>query len=210
MPRALFDSTITFARRNPAVTVPTSVTVLVEHTLKSLSMLKAIHAGALTTALVCLATGGLVAVRGGDEPRNASPPKAGFPAASKVAAPGVAPTLADQLRQIIKEFDHEKILGNQAAEKGKTPFERWKIQGANSPDEASYARRIVDLATTDPKDPASPDALIWVIDKPYRTDNGPFGDEVQRAVNLLVNHHADDPEVCALGPRSRQFRHSAS
>ena len=93
----------------------------------------------------------------------------------------------------------QRKLENQEAEKGKTAFEKWKIHGEKSPDETSFARRMVDLAATNPKDSASRDALIWVINKPYRSDSGTFGDEVQRAVNLLVQHHADDPEVARLG-----------
>jgi RNA polymerase sigma factor (sigma-70 family) len=199
IPRALFESSLNHARSSAAATIPTSVAALVAHTLKRLSMAKAIHAGVLLTALGCLATGGLVAVRGGDESQNVPPPQALAPAEKKAAAPVVPPSLADQFRKIVKEFDDKKNRANEEAEQGKTPFEKWKILGASSPDVTFYAHRMVDLAATNPKDPASRDALIWAIDKPYRTDNGGFGDEVQRAVNLLVQHHADDPEVARLG-----------
>ena len=41
--------------------------------------------------------------------------------------------------------------------------------------------------------------MIWVVDKPHREDSGAYGDEVARAVNLLVKHHADDAETARLG-----------
>ena len=198
VPRALADSTVNHALNRGAAAIPTSVAVLVEHTLKTLSMAKAIHAGVLFSALACAATGGLVAVRGGDAPQTAKPDAAAVPAKKAVMAAAASP-LADEFRRIVKEFDDKKNRANREAEQGKTPFEQWKIRSAKSPDEASYARRIVDLAATNPKDKASRDALIWVINKPYRSDNGTFGDEVQRAVNLLVQDHADDPEVARLG-----------
>lgn len=188
-----------YALNRAAAAIPTSVAVLVERTLKSLSMSKAIHAGVLFVALACAATGGLVVVRGGDEPQTARPEAAAIPAAKKAAAQAAASPLADQLRRIVKEFDDKRNRAMKDAEQGKTPFEQWKIRSAKLPDESSYARRIVDLAATNPKDPASRDALIWVINKPYRSDNGTFGDEVQCAVNLLVQDHADDPEVARLG-----------
>ena len=131
--------------------------------------------------------------------RTEKPQQARVPAAQNVATPVLAPSLAARFREIIKEFDDERKRASAASEKGKDQFERWKILSANNPAEAPYARRIVDLAATNPKDQASRDALIWVIDKPYRSDNGAYGDEVQRTVNLLVQHHANDPEVARLG-----------
>ena len=113
--------------------------------------------------------------------------------------PVATPSLADQFRRIVKEFDDEKKLANDEAEKGKTPFEKWKIRGEKSPDETSYARRIVDLAATNPKRSGQPRRLDLGDRQALSQRSGTFGDEVQRAVNLLVDHHADDPEVARLG-----------
>ena len=201
MPPALISSTVKRAASTTAATIPKSVAVLVEHTLKSLSVAKAIKAGALLAAMGCLATGGLVVVRGGIEPQKLRRPRqAGVPSANKAVTPAVAPSLADQFRRIVREFDDQRKLENQEAEKGKTPFERWKIHGEKSPGRGflragwwTWRRPIPRILS------AVGDALIWVIDKPYRSDNGSFGDEVQLAVNLLVQHHAEDPEVARLG-----------
>ena len=187
------------ARNTATATIPAAIAALLENTLKSLRVAKAIKGVVLLSALGCVAAVGLAAVRGSDEPQDRRTKDVQVPAANRTAAPANSNSLADQFRKIVKEFDDEKHLADREAEKGKTPFEKWKIRSEKSPDETSYARRVVDLAATYPNAPASRDALIWVMDKPYRTDGGSFGDEVQRAVNLLVDHHADDPEVARLG-----------
>ena len=64
-----------------------------------------------------------------------------------------------------------------------------------SPDQDDFARRMVELAATSPADPAARDALIWVIDKPFMKDVGRHGEHFARAVEMLLSHHVDDPEV---------------
>ena len=43
--------------------------------------------------------------------------------------------------------------------------------------EVACCRRVVDLAASSPGDPASRDALLWVINKPNKGDMGAYGDE---------------------------------
>ena len=64
---------------------------------------------------------------------------------------------------------------------------------------ADYSRRMVDLAESSPGDPATRDALLWVINKPGRGDEGPYADQFARAAALLVRHHGDDPEAVRMG-----------
>ncbi len=68
-----------------------------------------------------------------------------------------------------------------------------------TPDDVTFCRRMVDLALSSPADPASRDALIWVLNKPYRADYKEYGDEFARAAALLVRHHGDDPEAVRIG-----------
>ncbi len=68
-----------------------------------------------------------------------------------------------------------------------------------SPDDVAFSRRMVDLAASSPAEPAARDALIWVLNKGYRADAGPYGDEFARAASLLVRHHGDDPEAVRIG-----------
>ena len=64
---------------------------------------------------------------------------------------------------------------------------------------ADYSRRMVDLAESSPRDPATRDALVWVIDMSGGPDTGAYGDQFARAAALLVRHHGDDPEAVRIG-----------
>ena len=85
------------------------------------------------------------------------------------------------------------------SEKTKTQREVNEVYAKMSPDEVAFTRRMIDLATSAPKDPAARDALIWVINKPGMLDVGAYGDEFARAAALLVRHHGDDPEAVRVG-----------
>ena len=159
-------------------------------------MMKAMAAGAVLVAVGCLTTGAAILVRGGDEPSKTPEPTKAIVTAREPARPA---SLEEQFRRIVAEFDEARERAGQAASDGKTEFERWKILVKESPEEADYARRMIDLAAAHPRERASRDALIWVLDKPYRADANAYGDEFSRAVNLLVKYHADDPEVARVG-----------
>jgi len=181
-----------------AVAVPPTVLVLANHTMRSFMMTKALSVIAVAATLASLTTGAALLVRGDDGPTKA-------PTQSQAAEPTPAtpsaksPELEEQYRRIIAEFEEAKKRALQASSVGKSEYERWEILSKESPEDADYARRMIDLAAAHPKETASRDALIWVINKPYRADAGAYGDEFSRAVNLLVDHHADDPEVARLG-----------
>ncbi|MGA2705264.1 MAG: TlpA disulfide reductase family protein [Isosphaeraceae bacterium] len=113
--------------------------------------------------------------------------------------PKPAKTMAQQFASIRAEYDAAEKTASAEAEKGKSGFESWKIYGKLMPDQAVFSRRMVDLAATEPNDPAARDALLWVIDKPGMAPAGPYSDEFTRAVLLLIRHHADDPEVARVG-----------
>lgn len=113
--------------------------------------------------------------------------------------PKPAKTMAQQFAAIRAEYDAAEKTASAEAEKGKSGFESWKIYGKLMPDQAVFSRRMVDLAATEPNDPAARDALLWVIDKPGMAPAGPYSDEFTRAVLLLIRHHADDPEVARVG-----------
>ncbi len=142
---------------------------------------------AVLIGLGCL--GGGAAVFGRGEPQA--------PAAAKDEPKSKAdkPSVADQYRKILAEFEAEQKKLAEAVEAAKSEFEGWKLYGTMSPDDAAYSRRMVDLALAHPKDPASRDALVWVLNKTYRSDIGDYGDQFARAVTALVNNFADDPEA---------------
>jgi RNA polymerase sigma factor (sigma-70 family) len=196
VPGALLETTLRNAVGGASAAISPTVLALVEHTIRSLSMMKVIAAGAALVALGCLTTGAAMLVRAGDEPSKTSEPAKAMVTAREPARPA---SLEEQFRRIVAEFDEARERAGRAESEGKTEFERWKIRVKESPEESDYARRIIDLAAAHPREKASRDALIWVLDKPYRADANAYGDEFSRAVNLLVKYHADDPEVARVG-----------
>jgi thiol-disulfide isomerase/thioredoxin len=110
-----------------------------------------------------------------------------------------ASTLAERVAQVRAEFESQRDAMHAAMEKAEDEREQNAIFARMNPNEAEFARRMVELALTAPKDPASRNALVWVIDKPYMSDGGPYGDEYARAAALLVRHFGDDPEAIRVG-----------
>lgn len=108
-------------------------------------------------------------------------------------------SVAERYREIVAEYESKKKDASVASNRANSDAEQLRIYEAMMPDDSAFSRRMVDLAASSPKDPASRDALIWVIHKPYRLDVGEYGDQVGRAVRLLVDEFADDPEAARLG-----------
>jgi RNA polymerase sigma factor (sigma-70 family) len=194
VPQALLESTVKLAGSGAKHTVPPAIAALAGRAAMSLLAAKATALGAAVVAVACLA----VATRRGDDPPK-KPSAEQAPEVKAPTAPPSAPSLADQFQKIIKEYDDAKRRTHEEAEKAKTEFEQSKIYSNFWVDEAPFAKRLIDIAAEHPKDPASRDALIWVIDQPHRPENGAYSPEVSRAVNLLVEHHADDVETARLG-----------
>ena len=109
------------------------------------------------------------------------------------------PTMADRFARIKAEYRAQQDAVSHAVEKAKNQREINEIYTKMSPDEVAFTRRMVDLATSSPKDPVARDALVWVVDKPGMWKVGEYGDEFGRAAALLVRHHGDDPEAVRVG-----------
>lgn len=155
-------------------------------------MSKGFCAGAFALLVGFSASGLVVQSVGGDEPKK--------PTAEATRAQEVAkPTVADKFATIKTEFEAQKALLRDAVEKAKDEREQMRLYSEMSPDDVIFSRRMVDLALEAPKEEAARDALIWVINKPYRGDEGPYGDEFGRAAALLVRHHGDDPIAVSVG-----------
>jgi thiol-disulfide isomerase/thioredoxin len=120
---------------------------------------------------------------------------------AKPPAPAVRPrlSLAERFERIRAEYRAKQDALSQALEKAKDRREQNAVYGTMSPDEVAFSRRMVELATSSPADPAARDALVWVLNKPGRSDHGPYGDEFARAAALLVRHHGDDPDAIRVG-----------
>lgn len=189
--QALAERTSAWAAKGAAGVAPAAGAALASYVTRSVFMSRGLFTtGVVVVGLGCLGAGAAVFGRGNE-------PKPQAAAVSK-GAPGPTvekPSVADQYKKILAEFEAEQKKLSQAVEAAKTEFEGWKLYGALGPDDAAYSKRMVDLALTAPKDPAARDALVWVLNKTYRSDSGFYGDQFARAVQELVNHHADDPEA---------------
>ena len=110
-----------------------------------------------------------------------------------------AEPMADRLARIKAEYMGAQTALWAAQAKAATPLEQNQLYSKMAPDEAAYCRRMIDLALTNPTDPAARDALIWVIDKPGQFDSGAYGDEFARAGALLIRSFGDDPVAVSVG-----------
>ena len=133
----------------------------------------------------------------GQEPQPPAPQGDAARLGDKPATP--QPSLADRQAAILAEYAAQREVVRIAQEKAPTEREQRELYTKLTPDDVIYSRRMVDLALTNPTDPAARDALIWVIDKPYRADHAAYGDEFARAAALLVRHHGDDPVAIQVG-----------
>jgi hypothetical protein len=108
--------------------------------------------------------------------------------------------IAERYAQIRAEFAAQLAAYRPGANKSENP----RVQGAVAAERpidlvADFARRMVALAESSPDDPATRDALLWVINQPSMPDTGAYGDQFTRAGALLVRHHGDDPEAVRVG-----------
>lgn len=75
-------------------------------------------------------------------------------------------------------------------------------RGKPRPDLAAYASRFLELAKGSPSEPAARDALLWIIGQNwFYAPSGPLAEINDEAMELLVEHHADDPIAGAAGMR---------
>jgi peroxiredoxin len=108
--------------------------------------------------------------------------------------------VAERAAQIRAEFEAQLAASRQAAAKAENPRAKGAVAAERPIDRlAPYARRMVDLAESSPHDPATRDALLWVIGMPGARDTGAYGDQFARAAALLIRHHGDDPEAVRIG-----------
>ncbi len=131
----------------------------------------------------------------GDEPKPSARPSE---AAATGDKPGPDRAMADRFAALKAEHHAKQAALWEVLEKAKTQPERVEIFAKTSPD-APYSRRMIELAESKIGDPTARDALIWVINKPERMDDGEYGDEFAHAAALLVRHHGDDPLAVSVG-----------
>jgi peroxiredoxin len=69
------------------------------------------------------------------------------------------------------------------------------------PSDVDYVRRCLEVAEADPANPGARDALLWIAFQALRRSEGlpgPWSAQIGRTFDLLVEHHADDPQVAGI------------
>ncbi|HWE40680.1 MAG TPA: TlpA disulfide reductase family protein [Isosphaeraceae bacterium] len=128
-----------------------------------------------------------------------APAKPSADASPKAAAPA-DPALAERYKQIIREYEAARARALAAARKAPAGAERREVLRRNLPDQLAFTKRMLDLAETNPRDPAARDALLWALDFVTRGNESAYPAGLQsRTIDLIVEHHADDPEVARIG-----------
>jgi RNA polymerase sigma factor (sigma-70 family) len=168
---------------------------LVSKTSRSMMMVNGFRVASMLLA-VGLPTAAAVALSRADDSQAK---KAAAAVALAAGSPRTEPTMAERFAKIKAEYDAQQEAVSRALEKTSNQREVNAVYAKMSPNEVAFTRRMVELATSDPKDPVARDALVWVVDKPGMWKVGEYGDEFARAVELLVRYHGDDPEAVRVG-----------
>ena len=137
-----------------------------------------------------------LATAGGDEPK-ATPRIADSKAGTKAAAERPGPSLAAKLARLKDEYEAANRAFHEFYRGSTIPQENMKKALERQPEFPAVVRRIADLATTVPKEPAVRDAMLWVIRQTHggRRDGGVFA----IAADWLVRHFGDDPDAVRVG-----------
>jgi hypothetical protein len=115
-------------------------------------------------------------------------------------------TPAEQYRALVEKYQQGRQAEQQARQnyvkavrEGKTPEERNKALRGRTPRPLStYARRFLELAKQNPKDPVALDTLFWVVQAyhsppPPQAGRPPGSPESREAEEILLRDHAQDP-----------------
>jgi hypothetical protein len=111
-------------------------------------------------------------------------------------------SITDQITALRAEYEAKLAAQREASAKGVVEYKNLVTSGKLTiPEFNKYASRVMSLAAREPQTVVARDAMIWVICQPDRGDPGgsAYEDEFSHAVNLLVQYHADDPDVARVG-----------
>jgi hypothetical protein len=104
------------------------------------------------------------------------------------ASSAPAKTPAEQYRSIVDEVQKEQKKFFEAYGKA-TPEERKKLK---YPSPQKHAERMLELAEKNAKDPAAIDALVWVVQSAYGTEEG------KKAGAILLRDHLDSKQLAGI------------
>jgi thiol-disulfide isomerase/thioredoxin len=111
----------------------------------------------------------------------------------------VSQSRTEQFEAVVAEWEAARQKCFKAVERAKNESETadaWKLL----PDRFEYSRRMMSIAASKVDDLPSRDALLWIIHLPGARPeyHGPLADIELRAVQILLDRHADDPKVARV------------
>ena len=117
---------------------------------------------------------------------------AGDGAVSSEAGPG-EPTPRARLQEIQARWQASDLAYYPAPRKSKPG--RKNVVRETNPAAVSLALEMIELAQLSPDDPAVPGAMLFVFERLLAPFDGPPADVERCAIDILIEHHADEPEV---------------
>ena len=141
-------------------------------------------------------------VRGSDGPPDAAKVEvdACDESGGAVSAGQGEPTLAEELDRVRKEYEAARQAFMKFYQGSTIPQEQLAEAIKVRPDYSSVVRKLAELGSRAPTDPAVRDAMVWVLSNGLGGgDSGPLGGEFATAANWLVTHFGDDPEAVRAG-----------
>jgi hypothetical protein len=106
-----------------------------------------------------------------------------------------AASAADEYKALMEEHEKAQQAIVQDYRQAKDDEERSKHLEKYGKLGSTYARRFLELAEKNPKDPVAVDALLWVVTNAEEATAAP------KAGDLIVQNHLDNKKVVAILPR---------
>jgi hypothetical protein len=101
-------------------------------------------------------------------------------------------TPAEQYKAVVDDYGKARAEFMKEYVKATTTEERAKVIKEKYPQPDKYAQRMMDIAAKAPKDPASADALVWVV------ANASSSKHRAPALEQLLKEHVDSPKLGEL------------
>jgi len=178
--------------------VPPGVASLADGWIRRIAMR---HVGWVAATMI-----GLAVVAGGSGPgqdRRLSPIAAGpEDEGSDRERPKPGPSLRDQVDALMDEWRRSEVgyiagLSSGGLRANESVIARAAANwGANA---TSCARRLLDLAETSPADPAARKAMLFAGSHGWASRAGPFGEQMDRAVDMILRFQGDDDRAARFG-----------
>ncbi len=195
VPAALFSNLTHVASPQSAGAFSAAAGVLATAILRGITMTKMGIAAGLLLAIGLGGAGAAKIIAPQDDGKPDRPAVRGNPGGQASIKPL---SREERLRSILDEFRAAKEL--QVAALSKAATEKDQIETNKLlPDTVRFTDRLLALAEEQPADRAGRDAAIWIVEQSaYHTDLGSWGAKVSRAMEILLEYHADDVRVGRL------------